>query len=360
MVSCMWIVVGLIVLICGGELLVRGATALAIAARVSPLVIGLTVVAFGTSAPEFAVSIQASLANQPDLAIGNVVGSNIFNILLILGVSATITPLIVSSQLIRRDVPLMIGCSLTLLALSLNGRLGRGEGALFVAGLLTYTYWSLRQSRREVRSLAADKRLGMPCTETAPSHWSRDVIRLIAGLILLSLGARGLIYGAVSLARWWGVSELVIGLTIVAAGTSLPEIVTSIVAALRGERDMAVGNVVGSNIFNILGVLGASALFAPHGLPIAAEAIHVDLPVMNVVAMACLPVFYTGRLIARWEGILFLVYFVAYNLHIVLTATQSDMAWEFTYGVLLTIPVTIAVLIASVLRSPTPVRAASG
>ncbi len=342
---------GLVVLIAGGELLVRGASALAAALRISPLVIGLTVVAFGTSAPELAVSLQAALAGSPDLAVGNVVGSNICNILLILGISAMIVPLVVSSQLVRSDVPIMIVSSLLVLVFGWDGRISRGHGLVLFAGIMGYVWWCLRQSRRESREVQVE--FAQQWSVDAPSSrtvwW--QIASMLVGLMLLGIGSRLLIDGAVLIATRLGISQLVIGLTIVAIGTSLPEVVTSVVAAIRGERDIAVGNIVGSNIFNILCVLGLTSAIAPAGVAISPEALAFDIPVMIVVAIACLPIFSSGHVIARWEGGLFVFYYVAYTIYLVLHATGSDLRQAFsdvmTYFV---IPLSIITLITTVWR----------
>ncbi|MEO8271858.1 MAG: calcium/sodium antiporter, partial [Aureliella sp.] len=264
---------GLLVLVLGGELLVRGASRLAAALRISSVVIGLTVVAFGTSAPELAVSVQAALSGSSDLAIGNVVGSNIFNVLFILGLSALIIPLTVASAFIRRDVPIMIGVSVLLLLLSLDGNLGRMDGLLLAAGIVSYTWWCIQVSRHEINSepadLSAAKSTLNGAEATAHIPLASNLFLILVGVVLLVVGAHWLQTGAVSIAESFGVDQLVIGLTIVAAGTSLPEVATSIVAALKGERDIAVGNVVGSNIFNILSVLGFSSLLAPNGISVS-------------------------------------------------------------------------------------------
>lgn len=314
-------VAGLGLLVLGAELLVKGASRLAAALGISPLVIGLTVVAYGTSAPEMAVSVKAAWAGQPDLALGNVVGSSIFNVLFILGASAIITPLVVSSQLIRLDVPIMIGVSLLTFLLAADGSVGRLDGAILFALAVAYTVFQIRQSRKE--SAAVREEYGR---EFGPSRsaTAANLAFIAAGLVLLVLGSRWLVNGAVAFAQALGVSELVIGLTIVAAGTSLPEVATSILAAFRGERDIAVGNVVGSNIFNVLAVLGLSGLVAPSGLPAPAALLRFDLPVMIAVAIACLPIFASGATIARWEGALFLFYYAAYTAYLVLAAQQHD------------------------------------
>ena len=355
---------GLIVLVLGGELLVRGASRLAAAMRISAVVIGLTVVAFGTSAPELAVSVQAAFNGSSDMAIGNVVGSNIFNVLFILGLSALITPLIVASEFIRRDVPIMIGVSVLLLLLSLDGRLGRLDGILLAAGIVSYTWWCVRESRKESKSVQAEFAGEWPvdANVAAPKIASvgSNVALIAVGVGLLILGSSWLQSGAVTIAKSFNVSELVIGLTIVAAGTSLPEVATSIVAALKGERDIAVGNVVGSNIFNILSVLGFSAVLAPGGVDVSEAALKFDIPVMIAVAVACWPIFITGSSISRWEGGVFFLYYVAYTTHLVLEASGHE--WRHTLsGVMLlfVIPITILTLAISWWRSQAVAKAAN-
>jgi cation:H+ antiporter len=297
-------IAGLVVLVTGGELLVRGAARLAAGTGISPLVIGLTVVAFGTSSPELAVSVQASLAGEVDIAVGNVVGSNIFNVLLILGLSAAIVPLVVSPQLVRLDVPIMIGVSVLLLLLSLDGQLSRFECGLLALGLVAYIGTQVVLSRRSSYE-AAEKSVdaGRPVV---------NIILIIVGLGLLVLGSRWLVQAAVEIAQTFGVTPFVIGLTVVAAGTSMPELATSVIAGVRGERDIAVGNIVGSNIFNILGIAGASALVAPSPLPVAESVLWLHLPVMLAAAIACLPIFFTGHRVGRTEAGLLLAGYGCY------------------------------------------------
>jgi len=323
---------GFVLLVVGGELLVRGASRLAVAMKISSLVIGLTVVSFGTSAPELAVSVGAAISGNADVAIGNVVGSNIFNVLFILGVSALIVPLVVSNQLVIRDVPLMIGASLLMWLFAYDGKINRWEGAILFAGVIGYTAWCIQQSRKD-RRLAAQARLADEANseDSPPENIGFSVIGIqlaliVGGLVLLGLGADWLIDGTVWGAQKLGVSELVIGLTVVAFGTSLPEVVTSLVAAWRGERDIAVGNVVGSNLFNILCVLGATGLVAPDGISIHESAIRFDIPVMVAVAIACWPIFAGGHLIARWEGGLFVFYYFLYTTLIVMYAIGYENA----------------------------------
>jgi len=325
---------GGVLLVVGAELLVRGSARLANAAGVSPLIIGLTVVAFGTSSPELAVTIQAGFSGQADVAVGNVVGSNVFNILFILGLSALIAPLVVAQQLVRLDVPLVIAASVLALLLALDGTIGRADGLLLFAGIIAYTTFLVRQSRRERAAVRAEyaEAFGEP---PAQRHsWLLNFGMLLLGLALLVVGARWLVEAAVGIATALGVSELVIGLTVVAAGTSLPEVATSVLASIRGERDIAVGNVVGSNLFNLLVVLGLGAVVAPAGLAVAPGALAFDFPVMIAVAVAALPVFFTGYTIARWEGLLFLAYYLAYVAMLVMEATQHAQLAEFRTAML--------------------------
>ncbi|HVR44541.1 MAG TPA: calcium/sodium antiporter [Thermoanaerobaculia bacterium] len=341
-----WLVAGLISVVAGAELLVRGASRLASAFGLSPLVIGLTVVAFGTSAPELAVSVRSALAGQPDIAIGNVVGSNIFNILVIVGLSAAVTPLIVAQQLVRLDIPLMIGVSFAVLAFGADGAISRVEGFALAVALAGYLVVLVRTSRKESREVTAEyeKEFGAP--GRGGTSRTADAAAVVAGLVLLVLGARWLVDAAAGLARSLGVSELIVGLTIVAAGTSLPELATSVVAAMRGERDIAVGNAVGSNIFNVLAVLGISAMVAPAGIGVSAAALRFDIPVMIAVAVAALPIFFTGYRISRWEGWLFLGYYGAYTLYLFLGATRHP-SLELIGRVMLlfVIPLTVVTLL---------------
>ena len=345
-------ILGLVLLVVGAELLVRGASRLARRFGISPLVIGLTVVAFGTSAPELAVSVQAGFAGQADIALGNVVGSNIFNVLLILGLSALIVPLVVSQQLVQLEVPLMIGVSVLLLIMALDGRIGGFDGLLLFVGILAYTVFALRQSRKESDAVRAEYTQEYGTDQNSVlGRLPLQIACIVAGLALLVLGAHWLVGGAVVMARLFGVSELIIGLTIVAAGTSLPELATSVVAALRGERDIAVGNVVGSNLFNILAITGIASMVTPGGLEVAPALLRFDLPVMIAVALACLPIFATGHLITRWDGALFLGYYTAYVLYLVLTATRHAVLPAYSAAMLgFVLPLTAVTLIVLLMR----------
>jgi cation:H+ antiporter len=345
---------GLVLLIWGAELLVRGASRLAAAVGISPLIVGLTVVSFGTSAPELAVSVQSALAGQPDLVLGNVVGSNIFNVLFILGLSAMITPLVVSRQLVRLDVPLMIGASVLLLLLALNGRLGRLEGSILFVGAVAYTGYLFWQGRRAPSSgESAGSRDGT--VGPGGRMWLRNLLLIAVGLAALIVGSRWLVDSATSIATALGVSDLVIGLTVVAVGTSLPEVATSVLASIRGERDIAVGNVVGSNIFNILVVLGVGSVVAPDGIEVSRAALEFDIPIMIAVAVACLPIFFSGYLIARWEGALFLAYYVAYTTYLVVHAVDHPALPAFRSAmVYFVIPLTVITLLVVGTRTLRP------
>jgi cation:H+ antiporter len=345
---------GLVFLVVGAELVVRGAAALAAAVGVSPLVIGLTVVAIGTSAPELAVSIQAALNHQGDLALGNVVGSNIANILLILGLAALISPLTVAPQLIRLDVPLMIAASALTMVLAWDGEISRLDGGLLTLCAIAYTAFTVYQSRRESAAVAAGmaEEFPKPPEKLRATAIARDLLYIALGLVGLVVGANWIVDGAVAAATWLGVSQLVIGLTVVAIGTSLPEIAATLVAVSRGQRDMAVGNAVGSNLFNLFGVLGAAGLASATPIPVPANAQVFDLPVMCAVAIACLPIFIAGRQIARWEAVLFLFYYVAYVTYLVLAAGEHTLLENLRIGMLyFVLPLTVVGLFVSLARS---------
>jgi cation:H+ antiporter len=350
-------IAGLATLVIGANLLVRGASKLALSFGVSPLVVGLTIVAFGTSAPEVAVSVGAVLDGKTDIAIGNVVGSNVFNVLFILGLSALITPLVVNIQLIRQEVPIMIGASLLLLALGLDGSISFWDGGMLFALLVAYTTFLIVQSRRESQATQRELAHEAPAT-VEPATWDSklpaQLALIVAGLAALVFGSEWLLTASVVFAKALGVSDLIIGLTIVAAGTSMPEVATSITAAIKGERDIAVGNVVGSNTFNILGCLGLSGLVSGDlGLAMAPSLMAFDIWVMLAVALACLPVFMTGREIARWEGGVFLLYYVAYVAYLILAAQQHDALGPFSAAMMsFVVPLTVITLVVVMIRKP--------
>lgn len=357
---------GLLTLLLGADLLVRGASKLALALGISPLVVGLTVVSFGTSAPEVAVAVGAVLESKTALALGNAIGSNIFNVLFILGVSALITPLVVNIQLIRQEVPIMLGASLLLLLFALDGQLGLSDGLVLLGLMVAYTVFLVLQSRRQTR--AAQEEYADEFTPAKTGSWLErmpvQLLLIAVGLGLLVLGSDWLVQSAVVFAKALGVGDLVIGLTIVAAGTSMPEVATALMAAIKGERDIAVGKVVGSNTFNILGSLGiagvVSAASGNAGLEVPAAAINLDLWVMSAVALACVPVFMTGREIARWEGSVFLAYYVAYVAYLVLAAQQHAALGAFSGAMLsFVLPLTVITLVVLGMRKPATVDANS-
>lgn len=345
-----WLLVpGLILLVGGGEWLVRGASRLASALGVAPVIIGLSVVAFGTSAPELAVSILSAYRGQSDIAVGNVVGSNIVNILLILGLSAVVAPLAVSLRIIKVEVPMMIGTAILFVLLGLDGKISRWDGVLLVAIFFVYLVWMGRTARQEPgleAELEEVEEMAKP--PTGVKGYLKIVALILFGLGGLVIGSEWLIQGAVAMARAFGVSELVIGLTIVAVGTSLPELATSVIASLRGERDISVGNVVGSNIFNILSVLGFSGLVVSEGVQVARSVLYFDAPVMIAVSLACFPVFFNGFRILRWEGAVFVLYYIAYTVYLILQASAHDAldTYRFVMGWFV-LPITVLTLIVS-------------
>jgi cation:H+ antiporter len=339
---------GVAVLVVGGEVLVRGATGLARAMGLSSLVVGLTVVAFATSAPELAVTVDAVLAGTPGLAVGNVVGSNIANVLLVLGLAALFLPLAVRSQLVRADIPVMVALSVVTLLLALDGGFSRLDGVVLAAALVAYLVVAVTVGRRRARGDDGRPRAALVghADDGERDRTGRrvvvDLLLVAGGVGLLVVGARWLVRGATDVAATFGVSDLVIGLTVVAVGTSLPEIATSLIAAVRGERDMAVGNVVGSCLFNLGAVLGVAALLAPDGVPVADAAVAFDIPFMVAVALALVPVAFTGFTVARWEGALFVAYYVAYAAYVLLDATGHDALKPYSEVMLgFVVPITV-------------------
>ena len=343
---------GLAILILGADLLVRGASRLAAAFGVSPLVIGLTIVAIGTASPEVAVSLQAALKGQGDLTLGNVLGSNIFNILFILGMTALVAPIVIAEQLIRKDAPLMLGVSLLTLVLALDGRLGWLDGVILLLSLVLYMVFALRESQHESGDVQKEyAREYAEKEKRTTRNTITNIVFIVIGLVLLVLGSNWLVDSAVQIARVLGVSELVIGLTIVAVGTSLPEVATSVIAALKGESDIAVGNAVGSNIFNLLGVLGLGALLSPGGVSIPEQVMRLDFPIMVFVALACLPVFYIDSRISRMEGALLLGYYVLYISYVILQASDSFALPAVTLFTTFFAPITFVALVVVAIRS---------
>ena len=301
------IVGGLVLLFFGADWLVKGAVTMALHLGLSPLIVGLTVVALGTSLPEALVSVQASLDNQGGIALGNVIGSNILNIALILGLSALIQPLKVDSHLVKADVPLLVGASFLLMVLLEDFHISRMEGALLLLGIVFYVCGNIMTVKRT--SPEEDKIEGMEIPEDPSKNLFRDIGFLILGLIALAFGSSFLVSGAVDLARIWGLSEALIGLTIVSIGTGTPELATALMAAYRKTADIAIGNAVGSNLFNIMFVVGLAGLVAPMD---ATGIKSSDLYVMFGLTILLLPTVWTGMVLDRKEGFLFLAVYVAY------------------------------------------------
>ncbi len=298
---------GLTLLLAGAEALVRGGAAFARRLGVGPLLVGLTIVAFGTSAPELVVSLRATLRNAGDIAVGNVVGSNIANVLLILGLAAIIRPLRVKAQVVRIDIPIMIGVSLLVLPVLIDGRVNRVEGLGLVAGIAGYTILSVLFARREREPIVLTE--FDRAVSAKPRNLAGQVLAMLLGLSMLTIGSDLFIRGARPFAISLGVSEAFIGLTVVAVGTSLPELITSVVAAARGESDIAVGNVVGSNIFNLLAILGTSALLRPIRAP---GVVGIDYIAMLAAALVLLPFAWSRLRLSRWEAMLLLAGYAAY------------------------------------------------
>lgn len=337
----LWLALGLALLVAGAELLVRGAARLAAAVGLSPMVIGLTVVAWGTSAPEAAVTVEAALKGHASVALGNVLGSNIANILLILGSSAALAAVMVTRQTLLIDAPVMAIAAGVVHVLAIDGHIGRWDGALLFLGMIVYTTLALWQGRRV--GAEVDVPLGGPGPLAAAGL-------AIAGLVLLLFGAERLVESAVTIAKQLGMSDLLVGLTIVAIGTSLPELATSVIAALRGQREIAVGNVVGSNIANLLLVLALAGLLSGD-VAVPRAAIWFDLPVMTAVSFAVWVVLLTGRQVSRVEGFLLLAYYAAYLLYLVLASTHHDELEAFTVTMLaFVLPATVATLLVGAHR----------
>lgn len=348
----LFFILGLLLLIAGAELLVRGASRLASSFGVSPLVIGLTIVAIGTASPEIAVSLQAAVKGQGDLTLGNVLGSNIFNILFILGITSILTPIVIAKQLIRKDAPILLGISLLTFFFAMDGSISKTDGIILLIGLLAYFVFVIRESRKESKAVQ-NEYAEEYATKQKPTSKNVliNLVFIIIGLGLLVVGSNWLVQSAVQIAQALGVSELVIGLTIVAIGTSLPEVATSVIAALKKESDIAVGNAIGSNIFNLLGVLGLGAFLAPQGISVSNQVLQVDLPVMVFVALVTLPIFYIDNRISKLEGGLLLSYYVLYIAYILIKVSGSSLLPSITQIVTFFAPITFIALVVIATQS---------
>ena len=352
MTSVFYILLGLLTLFFGGDVLIRGASRLAAMLGMTPLMIGLTVVSFGTSAPELAVCVDAVRSSNAEIAVGNIVGSNISNILLILGLTAVILPLAVAQQLVRFDIPVMISAATLFFILASDGSLSRNDGAVLLLAMFSYIGVLIWLSQREKKANAEKQDGSSSPKKSSAKDWAINLGLVLLGLVMLGFGGSWLVKGAVEIASSMGVSKLVIGLTIVAIGSSAPEVVTSVVAAMRGRGDMAAGNVIGSNIANLLLIGGAASVVAPAAVPAPSAAIDFDLPVMIAASVACLPIFFTGLKIERWEGFLFLGYFFAYMTYVLLNAAGHDALPAYSWVMwVFVLPLTLVTLVVLTIRS---------
>ncbi|MEX0721699.1 MAG: calcium/sodium antiporter [Balneolaceae bacterium] len=342
----LFFIVGLIMLLTGAELLVSSSSKVALRYGLSPILIGITIVAFATSAPEIAVSVDAAIAEQSTLAIGNVLGSNMANILLVLGLSAMLSPVAISRRIVRLDIPIMIGITAVVYVLSLDNSISQFDGFILLAIFVAFMIFQVKQARKE--NILKERE---PKIEPGSKPLWVQILWFLIGLALLVIGADFLVENGVTIARTWGMSELVIGLTIIAIGTSLPEVATSVLAAYRGEQDLSVGNIIGSNIFNLLLVLGLSSVISGSGLVVPDSSLVFDFPFLLAVSIACLPIFFTGFRIARWEGAVFLAYYIAYLFFLFLESTEHDLLYEFSFAMsIFVIPITVLTLMVLVYR----------
>ncbi|MDA1169620.1 MAG: calcium/sodium antiporter [Cyanobacteria bacterium] len=344
------IIIGILLLFGGGELFVAGAVALSLLFGIPQIVIGLTVVSLGTSAPELFVSLLSTLKGGSAgdaIAVSNIVGSNIFNVMVVLGASAAVMPLRVKSRLVKRDVPLLFAVSMATWGMASGGRITWIAGLALVAGTIINLVWEIRSAREEPSDAAED--LG---AEAGGSQTPAAITKLIVGLVLLVIGSQVLVKGAIAAAQGLGVSETVIGLTIVSAGTSMPELVTSLVAAYRGKPDLAIGNVVGSNLLNQLVILGLCGLASgSRGLGVDPVMINRDFPIMVATTLACLPIFWSGGVISRKEGWVLLGIYGLYIIEQILSSTASTLADEFRLFALIgVLPLVLVLLIWSTLK----------
>ncbi len=337
----MWIFLfllsGFLLLVLGAELLVRGSCQLAALLGMTPLLIGLTIVAFGTSSPELAISIQSIYSKSSSLAVGNAVGSNTLNTLLILGLSAIFVPLVVRRDIVKLEVPVVIVATIALWLVSIDGVISRWDGVgfvIFLAGFIGYKFLAARRKPldKDHAPLPADLPKpvgGLP--RSGRKHPSRvkmgllSLAMVVIGILCLAIGCRLFVEGSVQLARLLGMSELVIGLTVVALGTSLPELATVIVATISGAREMAVGSILGSNLFNILAVLGISSIVAPAGIEVPWEALQVDIPVALLAIVLCVPIFLIGGAISRRDGALMVILYAAYVIYLVAFGSATEV-----------------------------------
>lgn len=318
-------VAGLVTLIAGAEALVRGGAGLAARLGISPMIIGATIIALGTSAPELAIGIDAAIRGSGSLAIGNIAGTNTVNLLLILGVTALAQPLPLRSQVIRLDLPMIVLASALLLVFALDGRYTIFDGVALITVGLVYTTFIVRAARRETMDSRQRQRdhepTGQPTRGDSRGRLLLQLLGLLAGIVAVVVGAGWLVDGAVEIALALGVSEGLIGLTIVALGTSAPELVTAVVATVRRQREIALGNLLGSSVYNIVLIFAITVLVTQDGIAVDPVLVMIDLPVMLLAAIACIPVFLTGRRIGRVEGAMFVGAYLAYLASLILLRT---------------------------------------
>lgn len=341
-------IIGLVTLIGGAELFLKSVDKFGAAWSVSPVVMGLTVVAFATGAPELAISLQAAAEGRPDLVLGNILGSNVANILLILGIAGLVKPLKITKRIIRIDVPMVIAASVLLYVLAMDGSLTPLDGGIILFALLAYSLFMYSQIRKD---RAANKKLdsqdlpevGEPVTTL---FYGKYILLLLAGLVLIVMGSRWMVDAAVQIAEILGISELIIGLTIVSIGTSLPEVATSLSSVRKGDSDTAVANVMGSNLYNILLTLGLTIVVAPGALDVSLEVINLDLPIMLIVAGACIPLFIPGSKLDRGEAGGFLFYYLSYMAYLTLMAIDHPFKENFEWFILwICIPLTVGYIL---------------
>jgi cation:H+ antiporter len=306
-----WFLAGLAALVVGAEVMVRGGAKVASRFGISPIVVGLTVVSIGTSAPELAVGVVAAVEDNGALAVGNIAGTNVVNLLLVLGLSALLAPLALQMRTLRFELPVMAGAAILLWLLAFDGVLSRPDGLVLTVGAVVYTVAVVRAAHRESSDATAEFTDAYPKSE-ASGGTAVHVVMMLSGIAIIVVGAERLVDAAVGMAREFGVSDALIGLTVVAIGTSAPELVTTVVSTVRGERDIAVGNLLGSSIYNILLILGVTCLVPAHGLALPPELVRIDIPIMVAVAVACIPIFISGRRVSRVEGGVMVATYLAY------------------------------------------------
>ena len=341
-------ILGLVMLIAGAELFLNSVDKFGLAWSISPVVMGLTVVAFATGAPELAISLQAAADGKPDLVLGNILGSNIANILLILGIAGLFKPLKITNRIIKIDVPVVIGASVLLFILSLDGELAPLDGIIILAALMIYSIFVYRQIRQDQKKNQKNNEENPSKLDEPVNGWfyTKYILILLVGLVFIVLGSRWMVDSAVEIAGALGISELIIGLTIVSIGTSLPEVATSLSAVRHNDSDTAVANVMGSNLYNIFLTLGLTIVVAPGALSVSPDALKLDMPFMIIVALACLPLFWPGKVLGRAEAAGFLFYYATYLTYLVFIAIGHPLKESVEWLMLWVIaPITLLLVI---------------